>query len=215
MSFEPSGRASSLTRVTTPAPEQFDLALDLDSSEATVEVQPLSRPRPERPPPRTARGDFARLLVGLAGIARRRVTVLRVDVPKHERQRRALAAGVLLVVLVSLVTAGGGGGETAQPKKAVATAPAAVPEPSATPGPAALALEPGAVLHSGDRGPQVRTLQEALAALGLFRPKPDGVFGKKTTRGVKAFQKQAGLEPDGVIGPQTAKALNRALAGLP
>ena len=202
--------------MTTPAPEKFDFGLDTDSSEATVELQPLPpRPRRERPPRRTARSDFARVLGGLARVARRRVTVLREDVPKHERQRRALAAGMLLVVFVSLVTSGGGAGVQAEPKEADAAEPAAAAEPLAAPEPATLALEPGAVLRSGDRGPQVRSLQEALAALGLFKPKPDGVFGNKTARAVKSFQKQAGLEPDGLVGPQTAKALNRALAGLP
>ena len=202
--------------MTSPWPEQFDLELELDSSEATVELQPVpASPRRERPPRRTARGDLARLLAGAARALRRRITILRADIPAYERQRRALAAGVLLVLLIALLSTGGGS-ETAPPPEASAAEPAA-PEQAAPAEaePAALSLNAGTLLRPGDRSSEVRRLQEALLALDLSKAKPDGVFGKKTTRAVKTFQRQAGLEADGVVGPKTAEALNRALAGLP
>jgi murein L,D-transpeptidase YcbB/YkuD len=202
--------------VTSPWPERFDF--ELDSSEATAELQPVPTPprRERRSPRRTARRDLVRALSGLAGVLRRRVTILREDVPSVERQRRAVAAGVLAVLFVALLSTGGAA-ETAGPPSEEAAAPAV--EPAAA-GPveaerAVLALEAGALLRPGDRGPAVRRLQEALVALGLTKTKPDGVYGKKTTTAVRKFQRQAGLEADGVVGPKTAEALNRALAGLP
>lgn len=199
--------------MTSPWPEQFDL--DLDSSEATVELQPVpTTPRRERPPRRTARGDLGQALTAAGGVLRRRVTVLRPDIPLYERQRRAVAAGVLVVLLIALLSTGGAT-ETAPVQQAPAAEPAAAPEAATPAERTALSLETGRLLRVGDRGPAVRTLQQALVALGLTEKKPDGVFGKKTKRAVAAFQQQAGLEADGVVGPKTAQALKRALATLP
>jgi hypothetical protein len=55
-------------------------------------------------------------------------------------------------------------------------------------------------------GPDVRALQERLVALG-FEMIPDGQFGPMTDLAVTEFQKQQGLEPDGIVGPGTRKAL--------
>ena len=63
-------------------------------------------------------------------------------------------------------------------------------------------------LAIGSRGPDVRTLQEALnrttPSPGL---QPDGAFGLKTDSAVRAFQRSKGLKADGIVGPLTAKAL--------
>ena len=64
----------------------------------------------------------------------------------------------------------------------------------------------------GDRGDRVRTLQRLLKHAG-FRVTVDGVFGKATLASVRAFQKRHGLKADGICGPKTAAALNKA-AGL-
>jgi hypothetical protein len=62
-------------------------------------------------------------------------------------------------------------------------------------------------LRAGDRGPAVEALQETLDGLG-FDPGPaDGVYGPLTATAVRRFQRDAGLEVDGVAGTVTKKAL--------
>lgn len=65
---------------------------------------------------------------------------------------------------------------------------------------------PEATLSIGDRGPEVRHLQERLNAFGA-EMKVDGVFGPATHAAIIAFQAQKGLTPDGVVGPKTAAVL--------
>ncbi len=59
----------------------------------------------------------------------------------------------------------------------------------------------------GDKGSDVRKLQRALKAAGMYSGKIDGVYGKGTTAAVKAYQKKHGLTQDGVAGRATLKAL--------
>lgn len=49
----------------------------------------------------------------------------------------------------------------------------------------------------------IAILQAFLAQLGFLGWEIDGVFGPVTERGVRAFQAQAGLKQDGVVGPIT------------
>jgi len=59
----------------------------------------------------------------------------------------------------------------------------------------------------------VRQLQQALTAAG-YEPGPaDGTYGEQTEAAVVAFQQANGLSVDGRVGPETAAALNSALAG--
>ena len=67
---------------------------------------------------------------------------------------------------------------------------------------------PDLVLTLGDRGPDVRELQEKLKSLGA-QVMVDGDFGPATRAAVIAFQSTRGVTPDGVVGPRT-----RALLGL-
>ena len=72
------------------------------------------------------------------------------------------------------------------------------------------------VLRNGDTGEDVRALQMALVELGFDCGKwgADGDFGDGTEMAVQAFQSTHGLEPDGVVGPKTAAALNAAIGAL-
>lgn len=59
------------------------------------------------------------------------------------------------------------------------------------------------------RGDDVRALQDRLNVLG-FGPGPeDGVFGQQTAGAVTEFQRNVGLEPDGIVGFTTLRALER------
>lgn len=65
----------------------------------------------------------------------------------------------------------------------------------------------GPLLKVGSRGAAVTSLQARLNGLGYDVGKADGVFGAKTKAGVMAFQRDAGLAVDGIVGPRTAAAL--------
>ncbi len=71
---------------------------------------------------------------------------------------------------------------------------------------------PKATVRKGDRGPTVKLLQQQLAAVGHDPGDIDGDFGDKTLAALRAFQQAHGLTADGVAGPQTWAALERALA---
>jgi N-acetylmuramoyl-L-alanine amidase len=62
--------------------------------------------------------------------------------------------------------------------------------------------------HRDDRGEPIRDIQGRLSALG-FSVSGDsrGVFGENTERAVAAFQRQKGLDGDGIVGPDTWRAL--------
>ena len=85
-----------------------------------------------------------------------------------------------------------------------ATAPKALPDEMGRVGDSALlydsaplALPPGtAAIPPAPRDPKSRTraIQEALNSVGCETGQPDGVSGRKTTRGYKAFLKNKGLE---------------------
>jgi peptidoglycan hydrolase-like protein with peptidoglycan-binding domain len=68
-------------------------------------------------------------------------------------------------------------------------------------------------LQSGDTGPQVKQLQKALAAVGYSPGAADGDYGPSTMNAVERFQIAKGLGQDGVYGPATAAALQKALNG--
>ncbi|MET0337894.1 MAG: N-acetylmuramidase domain-containing protein, partial [Caulobacter sp.] len=70
------------------------------------------------------------------------------------------------------------------------------------------------VLRERMKGEAVHNLQADLVELG-FDPGPvDGRFGPKTKLAVKAFQASANIGVDGVAGPATFAAIERALAAL-
>jgi Putative peptidoglycan binding domain/CHAP domain len=70
-----------------------------------------------------------------------------------------------------------------------------------------------AMLHIASplmQGREVANLQERLTALG-YAPGPiDGAYGPTTATAVRAFQRDNQLEMDGVVGPETRKALRSA-----
>ena len=66
-----------------------------------------------------------------------------------------------------------------------------------------LTLSPYPLLRQGARGSYVRFAQQLLESKFIPVGGIDGIFGAKTKNAVQAFQKENGLEADGIIGPLT------------
>ncbi len=150
----------------------------------------------------------------LALVRRRRIAAL-----------AALGSVFVVALVLALVVFGGGGGalEQTTPLTTATTPPATTVERPATTtttprtnpsaaSPLRLVLPEGVALRRGDRGSAVVTLQKALAALGFATGRPDGVFGQTTEAAVIDFQGSNNLSPDGVVGTDTVRLLNAALA---
>lgn len=108
---------------------------------------------------------------------------------------------ILLAVLFLLVLAGiGGGAYTASSSDAICAPHDDCYEPERIPH-----RHHRRILKHGSRGEDVKRLQKVLIARG-FCPRnfvPDGIFGPTTQKAVKAFQRQANLRADGVVGRET------------
>lgn len=79
-------------------------------------------------------------------------------------------------------------------------------------------VPPSSVLRLGSSGQDVITLQYLLNVAAEFNaaipaPAQDGNFGRETQQSVVAFQRAAGLEPDGRVGPLTWQALYQTYLG--
>jgi N-acetylmuramoyl-L-alanine amidase len=64
-------------------------------------------------------------------------------------------------------------------------------------------------LRLGTYGPAVARLQTRLQSLGFYQGALDGIFGAQTEAAVKAFQQNAQITMDGIVGPSTWTALLR------
>ncbi len=62
------------------------------------------------------------------------------------------------------------------------------------------------ILRRGDKGDDVKKLQELLNELG-YEIKVDGDYGRATKEAVRDFQKKNNLDADGNFGPKTADVL--------
>jgi peptidoglycan hydrolase-like protein with peptidoglycan-binding domain len=71
---------------------------------------------------------------------------------------------------------------------------------------AALVLAPVADAMGSSR---VAAIQVVLMNRGLYHGTIDGIRGPMTIAAVRRFQRRRGLAPDGVVGPQTRRALGR------
>ncbi len=84
----------------------------------------------------------------------------------------------------------------------------AVPSVASAPDGASSATAITAQLRTGDSGAQVHALQERLSELGYWIDGVDGEFGLHTEHAVLALQKAAGIDRDGIVGPDTRSALD-------
>lgn len=63
------------------------------------------------------------------------------------------------------------------------------------------------VMQTGDKGEDVKAVQERLIELGYLNGKADGVYGKGTARAITAYQEDVGLVADGIANLATQNAL--------
>lgn len=131
--------------------------------------------------------------------------------------RSRLLLAVLLVATGLSACGGGDGGAGESTGAAADTGSVATVETQETT-PAGTAAEAfqikvpsSAPISSTSPPKRIRQLQTALAMLGYEVGEPDGVYGAQTEKAVIAFQKKKKLEADGLVGPQTARAINKAL----
>ena len=77
------------------------------------------------------------------------------------------------------------------------------------------ALSVDALSKYGSMGEEVKAIQQALKGRGLFNEDITGYYGPVTQEAVRKFQKQKGLQVDGIAGPQTLKALGITIGAIP
>ena len=94
------------------------------------------------------------------------------------------------------------------------TTPSTTDTTPATTGATGFTLPEGTKLKRGEEADAavVSQLQQALTSAGYDPGPVDGTYGEKTVAAVTAFQQDNGLTADGVVGPDTASALNSALS---
>lgn len=83
----------------------------------------------------------------------------------------------------------------------------ATPTPTASPTPNITPNASYRILRKGDKGEEVRRMQQRLMELGYLNGNIDGSFGYQTYSAVLAFQKANGLTRDGEAGPATLTKL--------
>jgi Putative peptidoglycan binding domain len=124
-----------------------------------------------------------------------------------------IALSVLAIFFAILAAAGVfNGAKTAAPPVTLPPKPVTVTvQTSSTPTTPATQA-PAQTLSPGDTGSQVKILQRALATLGFSPGKADGDYGPSTQVAVEKFQVSKRLAEDGVVGPATLAALQKALS---
>ena len=126
-----------------------------------------------------------------------------------------IALSVIAIFLAILAAAGvfSSGKAAAPPVSTPTVPPPAKTTTSTQTNTTPTVAAPSVTLKPGDTGEQVKTLQKALAALGFSPGTPDGDYGPATQVAVEKFQVAKELAEDGVVGPATLTALQKALAG--
>jgi len=126
-----------------------------------------------------------------------------------------ISLSVVAIILAILAAAGvfSSGKAAAPPVSTPTVAPPAKTTTSTPTNTTPAVQAPPAPLKLGDTGTQVKDLQKALAEVGFSPGTPDGDYGSNTQVAVEKFQVAKGLAEDGVYGPATQAALQKALSG--
>jgi hypothetical protein len=128
----------------------------------------------------------------------------------------AIIALSLLAIFFAILAAAGvfNGSKTTAPPVTLPTTHPTQTLPTSTPtNTLPTVVAPSQTLKPGDTGSQVTVLQKALAALHFSPGKPDGDYGPSTQNAVERFQIAHNLGEDGIVGPATLNALQKALQG--
>ena len=75
-------------------------------------------------------------------------------------------------------------------------------------------LQAGEIFSPGQQDESVEELQHKLEELSFFAVSQTGLYGEETRRAVERFQAAANLRPDGIAGPETLNAIDRALNSI-
>lgn len=67
-------------------------------------------------------------------------------------------------------------------------------------------------VRKGDAGEQVKDLQSKLSSKGYYKYKVDGIFGSLTEQAVRKLQADHKISVDGIVGPDTIKALSQTVS---
>ena len=162
------------------------------------------------------------------------------SVPPILKRPRVLALiGALVILVIVLITACGGGDNAADPGAETSTVDIVDsttdlgPEPDTTldettteapsdqppviaPADLPITKVKGKPLKRGMGNKRVMAFQEGLIYLGFLEAgSADGKFGQKTKKAVQEFQLEMGLNGDGVAGPKTIRAINKAVKQAP
>jgi Putative peptidoglycan binding domain len=126
----------------------------------------------------------------------------------------AIIALSILAIFFAILAAAGvfNGSKAAAPPVTPPTKPVTTQQSTTQANTTPTAQAPSQTLSPGATGAQVKTLQQALTALG-YPVTVDGDYGPATQAAVVKFQTAKGLTPDGVVGPVTLAELQKALAG--
>jgi peptidoglycan hydrolase-like protein with peptidoglycan-binding domain len=138
--------------------------------------------------------------------------------PRRDDLRRQLLTTGVAIVAVSLAGRAALEGASAHAHAAgtstwIAVASAQVsPTPSGRPAPrrASWAAGPVAIwtgYHRNGGSDRVREVQRTLRRAGYSPGPVDGLFGPRTEQAVLGFQREQGLQPDAIVGPDTLGAL--------
>lgn len=66
-----------------------------------------------------------------------------------------------------------------------------------------LEIQEGQLFRFGDKGDAVKEIQKKLYAAGYYHFDKDGIFGFRTEDAVRSYQKDNGLQIDGIVGEET------------
>jgi hypothetical protein len=133
-------------------------------------------------------------------------------------QLAVVGACFVAIIIAVLAAAGAFSSSGTKPNTHALTTPT-TPPPTVSPDvttptvPNAAGSAPTQALQPGDTGAQVTALQNALTKLGFSPGKADGDYGPSTQLAVEKFQAANNLAVDGVLGPKTLAALQKALSG--